>query len=77
MDVVDTRTNDPLWAEFNKQFNEVAADFVGRPLLNQTKHPNRSLVQRTLGPEWLRFLEIRKREDPQGRFLNGFFGDLV
>ena len=77
MDVVDTRTDDPLWAEFNKQFNEVAADFGGRPLLNQTKHPNRSLVQRTLGAEWLRFLEIRKREDPQGRFLNGFFGDLV
>jgi FAD/FMN-containing dehydrogenase len=77
MDVVDTRTNDPLWAEFNKQFNRLAASFGGRPLLNQTKHPTRSLVGETLGRAWERFRGIRQREDPEGRFLNDFFGDLV
>ena len=49
MDVVDTRTGDPLWAEFNRRFNVLAARFGGRPLLNQTKHPNRALVAETLG----------------------------
>jgi FAD/FMN-containing dehydrogenase len=77
MDVVDTRTNDPLWAEFNKRFNQLAAGFGGRPLLNQTKHPTRSLVRQTLGSEWERFLRIRQSEDPDGLFLNGFFSDLV
>jgi FAD/FMN-containing dehydrogenase len=77
MDVVDTRTKDPLWAEFNKQFNVLAASFGGRPLLNQTKHPTRSLVRQTLGADWDRFLEIRTGEDPDGRFVNGFFADLM
>jgi FAD/FMN-containing dehydrogenase len=77
MDVVDTRINDPLWVEFNKQFNLLAASFGGRPLLNQTKYPTRSLVRDTLGADWDRFLGIRKQEDPDGRFLNGFFADLI
>jgi FAD/FMN-containing dehydrogenase len=77
MDVVDTRTNDPLWAEFNKRFNVLATTFGGRPLLNQTKHPTRNLVRETLGADWDRFVGIRKEEDPDGRFLNGFFADLI
>jgi len=77
MDVVVTRTNHPLWAEFNKRFNRLAADFGGRPLLNQTKHPTRSLVRQTLGSDWEKFLAIREREDPDGRFLNDFFGAMV
>lgn len=77
MDVVDTRVLDPRWADFNKQFNEVAARFGGRPLLNQTKHPTRDLVHRTMGSAWERFTSIRQREDPASRFLNRFFETLL
>jgi FAD/FMN-containing dehydrogenase len=77
MDVVDTRIDNPLWAEFNKRFNELAASFGGRPLLNQTKYPTRSLVRKTLGAEWDRFIGIRQKVDPDGRFLNRFFSDLI
>jgi len=77
MDVVDTRTNDPLWAEFNRRFNDLAAAFGGRPLLNQTRHPTRDIVRKTLGSDWDRFVAIRRDEDPDGRFLNGFFAALI
>ena len=77
MDPVDTRPNDPLWDELNRRFNKLAAGFGGRPLLNQTKHLTRELVQQTLGEDWDRFCAIREVEDPDGRFLNGYFQDLL
>jgi FAD/FMN-containing dehydrogenase len=77
MDVVDTRIHDPLWAEFNQRLNDLAAEFGGRPLLNQTKHPSREIVRTTLGADWDRFVAIRREEDPDGRFLNGFFAALI
>jgi hypothetical protein len=76
-DFVDTRPNDPRWAEFNRQFNVVAAEFGGRPFLNQTKQLTRDVAHRTLGGDWDRFLRIREEEDPDGRFLNDYFRGLV
>lgn len=77
MDLVDTRANDPRWAEFNRRFNSLAAGFGGRPLLNQTKHLTRTIVYETLGADWERFLEIRETEDPDGRFLSDYFRELL
>ena len=77
MDPVDTRPKDPLWDELNRRFNIVAAGFGGRPLLNQTKHLTREIVRQTLGDGWDRFCAIRRDEDPNGRFLNGYFNDLL
>lgn len=77
MDVTDTRVNDPRWAEFNRRFNGLAARFGGRPLLNQTKELSREIVEETLGADWDRFREIRRSEDPEGRFLSEYFENLV
>lgn len=77
MDVTDTRPNHPPWKEFNRRFNDLVADHGGRPLLNQTKELSREVVYRMLGADWERFLEIRQRDDPEGRFLSRYFADLM
>jgi FAD/FMN-containing dehydrogenase len=77
MDVTDTRMHDERWADFNRRFNELIAGFGGRPLLNQTKALNKKIVKQTLGRDWTRFLGIRKKEDPDGRFLSAYFAELV
>jgi FAD/FMN-containing dehydrogenase len=77
MDVTDTRPNDPRWAEFNRRFNSLVAGFGGRPLLNQTKEFSKEIVHQTLGEDWDRFVQIREAEDPDGRFLSGYFRDLI
>jgi FAD/FMN-containing dehydrogenase len=77
VDLTDTRVNHPQWAEFNRRFNELAAGFGGRPLLNQTKQLSRDIVRQTLGSDWERFLAIRAEGDPEGRFLNDYFASLL
>jgi FAD/FMN-containing dehydrogenase len=77
MDVTDTRVHDLRWTEFNRRFNVLIAGYGARPLLNQTKELNREIVEQTLGDDWKRFLEIRQAEDPDGRFLSGYFADLA
>jgi FAD/FMN-containing dehydrogenase len=76
MDVTDTRVHDLRWAEFNRRFNALVAGFGGRPLLNQTKHLSKEIVHQTLGADWEKFLEIRRTEDPEGRFLSDYFDEL-
>ncbi len=77
MDPVDHRSTHPLWLRFNSELNELAADHGGRPYLNQTKELSKEVVHRTLGEDWQRFLEIREREDPDGRFLSDYFAELI
>jgi FAD/FMN-containing dehydrogenase len=77
MDVTDTRVHDLRWAEFNRRFNVLVAGFGGRPLLNQTKHLSKEIVHQTLGTDWGRFLKIRQKEDPEGRFLSDYFIELM
>ncbi len=69
--------NDPLWAEFNKRFNSLAAGFGGRPFLNQTKHLTKAIVHESLGPDWERFLATSRTRDPDGRFLSAYFQELM
>ena len=77
VDLTDTRPNHPQWLEFNRQFNQLAARFGGRPLLNQTKQLTRDVVHDTLGADWATFVKIREDEDPDGRFLNDYFASLM
>lgn len=77
MDLVDSRPNDPHWTDFNRQFNYFVSDFGARPLLNQTKELDRTVVQRCFGAAWDRFSTIRTDEDANGRFLSPYFADLV
>ena len=76
MDLVDSRPNDPLWVEFNRRYNALAAQFDARPLLNQTKQLTSGIVFQTLGHDWEQILLYREKSDPEGRFLNKYFADL-
>lgn len=77
IDAIDSRPTHPRWIQFNRELNEIAADFGGRPIFNQTKHLSRDVVQRTIGTEWQRLLATRAEEDPDDRFLSDFFRDLM
>jgi hypothetical protein len=77
IDLVHTYPNDPKWLEINRQFNTFVTDFGARPLLNQTKVLDRTIVQRSLGAAWAEFSAIRAREDADGRFLSPYFASLI
>lgn len=77
MDLADSRANDPLWIEFNRRYADFVSEFQARPLLNQTKQLSRDIVYKTLGGDWIQFLSLRKENDPNGRFLNKYFADLM
>lgn len=76
LDAVDHRPTDPGWHRFNRDYNDLAARFDGRPLLNQTKELSRPVVTSTLGNRWDAFRERVATEDPNGRFGNSFFDAL-
>jgi FAD/FMN-containing dehydrogenase len=76
-DGINTNPHDPRWIEFNKRYNDFAADFGGRPLFTQTKYLSRAVVARSLGAPWERFLALREQQDPDGRFLNDYFRGLI
>jgi hypothetical protein len=76
-DGINAHPNDPLWIEFNNRYNDFAAGFGGRPLFTQTQHLNCEVVYRSLGRAWEEFLALRAQQDPEGRFLNDYFRDLM
>lgn len=76
-DGINTNPHDVRWIEFNKRYNDFAADYGGRPLFTQTKYLNRAQVYRSLGAAWEQFVAARAAQDPQGRFLNAYFAELL
>ena len=77
LDSVDHRQSDPGWHQFNRDYNDLAAQLGGRPLLNQTKQLSKTVVTRTFGPRWDSFRQLVAAEDPNGRFGNSFFDALL
>ena len=76
LDAVDHRPTDTGWHQFNRDYNNLAMQFGGRPLLNQTKQLSRAVIQGTLGSRWDAFRQLVATEDPTGRFGNSFFDAL-
>ena len=76
-DGINTNPHDPRWIEFNKRYNDFAADYGGRPLFTQTKYLTRAVVYRSLGAAWEQFVAARAAQDPQGRLLNEYFASLL
>ena len=76
-DAVNTNAHDPRWIEFNTRYNEFAAGWGGKPLFTQTKQLSREIVHQTLGAAWDQLLAARAAYDPDDRFLNAFFRDLM
>jgi L-gulonolactone oxidase len=76
-DGINTNPHDVRWVEFNKRYNDFASGFGGRPLFTQTKYLNRDVVYQSLGSAWEKFVALRQQQDPQGRFLNDYFRELM
>ena len=77
LDSVDHRAQDEEWHRFNRNYNNLAMQLGGRPLLNQTKQLSRPVVTSALGNRWNAFRRLVASEDPNGRFGNSFFDALL
>jgi FAD/FMN-containing dehydrogenase len=77
MSIDPASTGGPGWDDFLRAFNEFASARGGHPLLNQTKHLTPVQVRRAFGRRWEEFAAARRMWDPQDRFLNQYFAELV
>ena len=77
LDLADSRPHDPNWHELNRRFNQLAIQHGGRPVFNQTKELTAEVARTAYGEDWERFKELRRQADPENRFLNQYFADLL
>jgi FAD/FMN-containing dehydrogenase len=70
-------TGEPGWMDFLAAYNEFCSERGGWPLLNQTPGLTRGQVQKAFGDRLDRFAALRSRFDPDDRFLNGYFRELI
>jgi hypothetical protein len=54
LDAVDHRPTDAGWHQFNRDYNDLAMRFGGRPFLNQTKQLSRAVVGAHSAPVGMR-----------------------
>jgi len=64
------------WEEFLVAYNEFCSEHNGTPLFNQTHGITPRQAQKAFGPEIVKFLEFRRRYDPDNRYYNVYFRDL-
>ena len=69
-------TGGPGGAEFLIAYNAFCSRHNGTPLFNQTPGVTPAQVQKAFGPEIAEFMELRRQQDPAGRFLVPFFRNL-
>jgi hypothetical protein len=65
------------WNEYIDAYNEFCSEHDGAPLLNQTPRMRPEHTRRAFGDRIERFHEIRKRFDPDDRFLSGYYRELL
>ncbi len=70
-------TGGPGWHEFCRAYNEFCSERGGIPLLNQTPELEAHHMRKVLGDRLDRLEEIRRRHDPEERFLNGWFRQFL
>ena len=70
-------TGKPGWREYLSAYNEFCAEHGGSPLLNQTWGLKAQHLRGAFGDRVDRFEQIRGRLDPDERFLNGYFRELL
>jgi len=70
-------TGKPGWREYLSAYNEFCAAHGGSPLLNQTWGLKAQHLRGAFGSRVDRFELIRVRLDPDDRFLNGYFRELL
>jgi FAD/FMN-containing dehydrogenase len=78
----DALTLDPVstgsrgWNDFLVAYNEFCSEHNGTPLFNQTHGITPRQAQKAFGPEISRFLEFRRRYDPDNRYYSVYFRNL-
>ncbi len=70
-------TGGERWHEFLRVYNDFCSEAGGSPLFNQTKFLTPEHVRRSFGDRVEVFAAARRKCDPQGRFLDSHFADLL
>lgn len=70
-------TGAPGWRAFLDAYNDFCSGHGGSPLLNQTWGLKPRHVRRAFGERLDRFEELRRKHDPEDRFLNDYFRELL
>ena len=70
-------TGNPGWEAFYAAYNDFCSERSGMPFFNQTPFLTREQVQKAFGERLQTFEEYRKRFDPTGRLVNGYFEELL
>jgi FAD/FMN-containing dehydrogenase len=70
-------TGNPGWYEFLDAYNEFSSSRGGIPLFNQTLGISRAQAAKAFGNRLTEFENERRRCDPDGRFLNPDFRELL
>jgi FAD/FMN-containing dehydrogenase len=70
-------TAGPGWPEFLDAYNEFCSNHGGSPLFNQTARLTTAHVQKAFGDRLETFRNLQRRYDPNNRFVNRYFADLL
>lgn len=70
-------TGDKGWEDFLIDFNDFCSSRGGTPLFNETRGITRAQARRAFGERLRSFNGLRERVDPDNRFLNAYFMQLL
>ena len=65
------------WDDFLHAYNSFCSEHNGVPLFNQSKWLTRPQVKKAFGTRVGEFWATRTDLDPEGRFLNQYFSELL
>ncbi len=70
-------TAGPGWFEFLDAYNQFCSDNGASPLFNQTGRVTPPQVEKAMGDRLPAFRQLQRKHDPNNRFLNTFFAELL
>lgn len=70
-------TAGPGWPEFLDAYNQFCSDNGASPLFNQTGRLTPAQVEKAFGNRILTFRDLQRQYDPDNRFVNRFFAEIL
>jgi FAD/FMN-containing dehydrogenase len=77
MTIDPVSTGNPGWPEFLVAYNKFCSSHGGVPLFNQTDAVTRAQMKKALGSRLKTFAAARRVHDPEDRFLNDYFREML
>lgn len=77
MTVDPVSTSNPGWRQFLTDYNKFCSSLGGFPMFNQTWGVTKEQAEKAFGERLEKFKSIRKQIDPNNRFLNHYFADVL